>query len=681
MVFVVGDPISHQEHILALSHCYPDICAVGLFDTPLPENVTEFRRGQRVLGTEYQAAIYSMSPFSIDDLACVCGVVKGGGVLLILILDSDFQQSRFLQRLKQCSQNTTGIYWYQSGMAVKALSSIHELAVFEDGITAEQSTAIQLIERVALGHRYRPLILTADRGRGKSHLLALAAYALCQTTELKILVISSQFLAVKRMFHVLSQCDGVVVQSNTKLQYQQSEIQFAAMDAVLSGDVTGDLCLVDEAATIPIPMLLALAKWHPRVVFASTVHGYEGTGRGFAINFKKELKNLVKQYREVSLTQPIRWASYDPVERWLFDSLLLDAEPEDLIIDRSQSLSVRYFSSEDEWSEHHLRSVFALLIQAHYQTTPSDLMQILDDKNTDVGVLFCGEAVLAASVLKREGMLPLELAEAVSLGQRRVRGHLLPQSLTGHLGLIQPMIQQAIRVQRIVVHPKYQHKGFGRYLLQDICVWAERKGADYIGSSFALTEAVGAFWRSLDWDVVRLGLSKDKASGCYSMMMVNGLSSNSADWIDSAKTLFSLNFLSQSNEVFSSLSEHIFLNCYLDALNQGFQTKRSLVKTEMKLVALQLECFSSGGLGYDLVVGSLQSWLNIYLPMANLPMDLSIEWRVLIRKVLQKQSWAIIAGELNLSGRKEVETILRCWVSEHFNLYTVNLHDSIRFTV
>ena len=674
MVFVVGDADCHQKHISALTNIYSDLCEIGESRALITPYWPIFKNGQRVLGSEYQAAIYSMSPFSIDDLACVSGVVKGGGILLVLIFDADLYQSHFLQRLKQCTQNTSGIYWCSSQVrpSPRALFSLHETVVFENGQTAEQAEALQLIERVAFGHRYRPLILTADRGRGKSHLLALAAYNLCQSANLKILIISSQFLAVKRLFHVLAQCDGVITLSNTKLKYQQSEIQFAAMDAVLSGAVIGDLCLVDEAATIPVPMLLQLAKLHPRVVFSSTVHGYEGTGRGFAINFKKELRQWVKQHREMSLTYPIRWASNDPVEQWLFDTLLLDAEPTPVVFDKSQALSVRYFSFGDEWSEGHLRAVFGLLIQAHYQTTPSDLMQILDDKETYVGVLFCGDEILAACVLKHEGMLSLEMAKAVSLGLRRVRGHLLPQSLTGHLGLLLPMIQRGIRVQRIVVHPKYQHQGFGRQLIQDVCEWAGRNNMDYIGSSFALTESVGGFWRSLNWASVRLGLLKDKASGCHSMMMVKGISNEAMPWIDAAKMLFALNFIAQSDEVFSSLSERVFFDCYLDALNQ-----RTFIENDEDALAIfQIECFVLGGLGYDLIVGALHRWLACYLPEANCPKELSIEWKVMIRKILQKQSWSTIALDLNLSGRKEIEIIVREWVRKNFEIYSVKRNSS-----
>ena len=50
-----------------------------------------------------------------------------------------------------------------------------------------------------------------------------------------------------------------------------------------------------------------------------------------------------------------------------------------------------------------------------------------------------------------EGGLDSELAEQVMLGKRRLRGHLLPQSLATHSGFAKAACQSLLRIVRIAV--------------------------------------------------------------------------------------------------------------------------------------------------------------------------------------------------------------------------------------
>jgi len=82
------------------------------------------------------------------------------------------------------------------------------------------------------------------------------------------------------------------------------------------------------------------------VFLASTVHGYEGTGRSLSLKLIQQLRQQAggtagsatggalpgssgavagRAFREVTLAEPIRYASGDAVEAWLNDLLCLDA--------------------------------------------------------------------------------------------------------------------------------------------------------------------------------------------------------------------------------------------------------------------------------------------------------------------------------------------------------------------
>src|SRR5690606_39440759 len=88
-------------------------------------------------------------------------------------------------------------------------------------------------------------------------------------------------------------------------------------------------------AQLPVPVLRALVRRHPnaRIAFATTVHGYEGTGRGFVLRFLEWLRSgpgssgdAAPELEILTLETPIRWLENDPLEKLVFDVLALDAE-------------------------------------------------------------------------------------------------------------------------------------------------------------------------------------------------------------------------------------------------------------------------------------------------------------------------------------------------------------------
>lgn len=96
--------------------------------------------------------------------------------------------------------------------------------------------------------------------------------------------------------------------------------------------------MIDEAASIPLIYVKKLLG--PYLVFlSSTVNGYEGTGRSLSLKLIQQLKEQNQMNREqikssksgsgsrmlkeITLTDPIRYATNDPIEKWMNDLLLL----------------------------------------------------------------------------------------------------------------------------------------------------------------------------------------------------------------------------------------------------------------------------------------------------------------------------------------------------------------------
>ena len=327
-----------------------DILCVG--ENILPDvNTINAGQSKQWLGHELDCIIYNAHcGFDVDAFGAISGTLRAGGVMLLLTPDlslwPDFKDPEhtriqvypqttdevsgyYLQRLTSIIHNTDALWLFsESGQCKKNqwLATEKESPDFIDDIcrTEEQATAVAAIHKVARGHRRRPLILTADRGRGKSAALGIASGQLLDEGIERILVTAPTRASAETVFQH--------AQERTQLEPDllHQRMIFMAPDELLRSNTTCDVLLVDEAAAIPAPLLEKLLQRFPRIVFASTIHGYEGTGRGFAIRFRKTLDQLTPQRRLLHIHQPIRWQINDPLETFVFEALLLNATPAEL---------------------------------------------------------------------------------------------------------------------------------------------------------------------------------------------------------------------------------------------------------------------------------------------------------------------------------------------------------------
>ena len=191
---------------------------------------------------------------------------------------------------------------------------------------------------------------------------------------------------------------------------------------------------MDEAGGIHVSLLLQIAEKFPKAVFASTVHGYERAGRGFSLRFLKTIEKLedVKPYI-VELKEPIRYAPEDPVEGWLYEALLLSAEPAELGGEQV-SLEEGVYAEPDlnawfEGDEEHLRQFVGIYVLAHYRNRPDDLLILGDAPHHSARAVFSrSNKVLVALQINEEGVMSEELVEQVLKG-KPPSGHLVPSCI------------------------------------------------------------------------------------------------------------------------------------------------------------------------------------------------------------------------------------------------------------
>ena len=629
------------------------------------------------LGRELSVLVIdAFAGFDADGFAALSGTLRAGGLLLCLNppLDewaayADPEHARFaswpypasavsghfLQRLVQCIRTQPGVIsWLpeQTAPRIPPPCGGQGLPPVAPPPYAhlEQQAAVAAIHHVVQGHRRRPLVLSADRGRGKSAALGIAAAQLLQQGTGPILITAPSLAAAGQVFaHAARLLPGAELRPGG-LNWQGHGLQFVAPDSLLQEQPRAALLMVDEAAAIPLGMLEAILRQYARLVLATTVHGYEGSGRGFLLRFTRRLDTLTPGWQSLRINQAVRWAEGDPLEALVEQALLLDAEA----VDAVELAGLDPAACECEWlardrlasNETDLRQLFGLLQLAHYRTSPNDLRQMLDAPDIHVAVLRWQGRIVATVLLADEGGLDEALAAAVHAGERRLRGHLLAQSMAVHAGFAEAATLHGVRVVRLAVHPDCQRRGLGRQLLQAVRKrFAER---DYLGASFGASDALLAFWQAEGLFPLRLGLKREASSGAHAVMVLQPLSVPGDERYRAMRDRFCQQLPILLREPLQDLEEAL-----VTALLARCPSNTQLTAQDWR----DIRSFAWGQRGYEVCMVALQ---GLVLARADGLHRLETRPRqLLVYKVVQQQAWPRCAAQAGLAGRAEALQALR----------------------
>ncbi len=598
------------------------------------------------LGMEFDAVIFNtFESFNPNALGIISGTIRAGGYLILLKPLSWGTESLFLQRFERLLANSKNIRYLDLSKTADILGVPQPIKIDSDYATKDQQKAVDAIVKVVKGHRRRPLVITADRGRGKSAALGLASALLLKDSIDNIIITAPN----KKMAEVIFK--------HAKNRFPQARLLFFSPDELQQKKPKAGLVLVDEAGAIPIPLLECFVKHYSRIVFATTLHGYEGCGRGFTLKFFKALNGLTPQWKHCQLETPVRYPKNDPLEQFIFKSLLLNAEPAKAEFIKQTKLADCHVELLDKQAllndEVLLKSVFGLLVNAHYQTKPSDLKLLLDDTALNIQVLFTEQRqVIAVALLIKEGAIEAKLASQIFNGQRRIKGHLVAQALAANAGSEFAPCLMGERVSRIAVHPQLQNKGFGSYLLTSVC---NRSKAEYVSTSYGVSLELLNFWNKQGFDSVYLSMKRDASSGMHSLIMLKGLTNKGLALVEASQLRFAKNYVLLLAEPFKKLETELALLVLADLNTDGFI---ELSKSEEKEVA----AFGYQQRGYENSLHPIWKFTIKTLPEGQSRLT-TMENKVLMLKVLQKNSWQATKDQAGLSGKKDVLKVLRQAVS------------------
>lgn len=457
---------------------------------------------RRSLGRSCDAAVLDLHDGPDADLLGQChGFIRGGGALVLRMPPSLPVDGR--ERLVAAPFTEADVgdrFWRRMSRLLAPLSAPDAPLPVPPPIvsgSAEQAEVAASLEAAFCAEEPSLSVLIADRGRGKSSALGLALRRPIQA-GLRVAITAES---------PASAAEVVRFSGGT----------WTAPLDVLSGEY--DIIVVDEAARLSVPLLQAMVRRHPqaRIAFASTVRGYEGTGRGFVLRFLRWLAQQPRPLQQHTLREPIRWTAGDPLEALIFSLLCLDAGPSPSPPVSGEVVARAVDREALVHDERLLREIFGLLVHAHYRTTPGDLHRLLDAPNLSLHTLERAGSVVAVTLVAREGGLSAQVCADILSGRVRVRGHALPDTLICHAGQEASGMLRMVRSVRIATHPALRRQGLASRLVAHV---HEQYDPDLFGTMFGATPAILRFRRALGYRLVRVGSARGSRTGEPSAVML-----------------------------------------------------------------------------------------------------------------------------------------------------------------
>ena len=647
-----------------------------------------------VLGSTFDALFADISDeLRPNDLGILVETVRGGGIIVFLIPDDWLSRLTRFQRelvsppytdkdVRQAfkrrflgSLGSEGV-WLLDKDKLIGVERLVERKMIEKpqsddpvenlSMSNDQLNVIRTIISSAMSQKKQIIAITANRGRGKSAALGLAAsLILGKRISRSIGVTASSPDGVQIFFSFLKKGleaqglrynevkrDGktVAVISGRRTAFYRSPISMSELDIRIK--------IVDEAATVPVHLLFKIARKSRLSIFATTVHGYEGSGRGFTMKFLKTMESRSTRFLKLEMRTPIRYPEGDPVELWLYKLLLLDAEPASV-----QEGDIRYEKLEPEkLDEEKLREFYGIYVLAHYRNRPDDLAMMLDAPHHHMRAILMGNNVVAAAQICEEGRLNKPIIDSIIERKESPPGHMIPSRILVHYGNKEFCKLWGWRIVRIAVHPELQGKGIGSKMISFMYEEAKDAGVDWIGAGFGASPQLLRFWLKNGFLPIHMSPQRSDVSGEYSVFVVKPVSEKARRSIEEINAEFKRRILGTLHDVYFDADPEVIRL----VLSAGVHEERPRLRFSQ---LLRLRDYIKEFNTYEMASDAIKEILVSYFMSraGSLPEDVE---RILIAKNLQGRPWPLIARMTKKKTMKETIDRVRECVKSLYELYS-----------
>ena len=469
--------------------------------------------------------------------------------------------------------------------------------------TVDQAKAIMcLVDIISEKNPKNTVSLTSGRGRGKSSSMGLGVAGAVVYGYSNIIITAPSPENLKTFFEFLikglnalnyTEHKDYIIQEGTG-DFKGSIISIdiikdhkQTIKYILPTDILlfqlAELLIIDEAAAIPLNIVKRILP--DCVTFmASTIQGYEGTGRSLSIKLIDEMRNNQKMsgsriLKEISLSQAIRYADNDPIELWLNKLLILDATSAESFEDSLEDPSKLelYMVNRDTLFSYHkgseafLKKIMSLFVSSHYKNSPNDL-QLLSDAPSHKIFVLCKALdkqkkakglpdIYCAIQVCEEGGISKDVILTNNKRGLKPSGDLIPWTISEHYQDQEFAHMTSIRIVRIACHPDCQRMGYGSKALELLSHYYEGKfikldddeeieesGDEkektgkkklkpllskledikppfiyYLGTSFGLTNTLYNFWQKNGYKPLYIAMNSNSITGEHSCIMIKPL--------------------------------------------------------------------------------------------------------------------------------------------------------------
>ncbi len=167
-VFCQGNSAFARQQIKAYLATQSTVKCLWLAKQSDPaQQIISQTQANQFLGQEADVLVFDASEICRPDaLGAVLGTLRGAGLFFMLLPDNtdSLWLQRFIRLAKAFAQQSAqAVFWQPANLWPDLPAITLSKKTFE--LTKEQHTALQAIDKVLHGHRRRPLLITADRGR------------------------------------------------------------------------------------------------------------------------------------------------------------------------------------------------------------------------------------------------------------------------------------------------------------------------------------------------------------------------------------------------------------------------------------------------------------------------------------------------------------------------------------